>query len=116
VLRRTQWINPAMPVATPLVVGDLRIDVAAHTVHVSGRTLTLSPLEFRLLHVLAREANQVISAANLLHRVWGDAYEGESQILYVYIRELRTKLETDPHRPVRIVTVHGVGYKLVPQE
>jgi DNA-binding response OmpR family regulator len=116
VLRRSQMKNPAWPVAMPLVVGDLCIDVAAHTVHVAGHLLVLTPLEFRLLHTLALKANQVIAVDDLIRWVWGDDYAGETQILYVYIRELRTKLEIDPHRPIRIVTVRGVGYKLVTQE
>jgi len=74
----------------------------------------LSPLEFELLYVLAAEAGRVISQDELLGRVWGAGYEGESQIVYVHIRWLREKLEEDPHHPRRLVTVRGIGYKLVP--
>jgi DNA-binding response OmpR family regulator len=99
-----------------LTVGDLVIDPAAHTVRVGGRTVDLAPREFDLLHALAFEAGRVVSAADLLARVWGAEYEGEPQVVYVHIRWLREKLEEDPNRPRRIVTVRGVGYKLDPLE
>lgn len=115
VLRRSQ--RPTVPEAEPqpLTVGDLAIDPAAHTVTVGGRPVDLSPREFQLLHTLALQAGQVISADDLLARVWGAEYEGEPQVVYVHIRWLREKLEEDPNQPRRILTVRGVGYKLVPQ-
>lgn len=115
-LRRIQTPQSNKLPASELIVGDLTINVAAHTVHLAGRALSLAPLEFRLLHTLAMEANRVFSVEELIRRIWGDAYQGETQVLYVAIRELRMKLEHDPHHPVRIVTVRRVGYKLAPQE
>src|SRR5438093_369650 len=76
----------------------------------------LPPREFDLLYVLAAEAGRVLPVDDLLERVWGAGYEGESQVVYVHIRWLREKVETDSHRPRRIITVRGVGYKLEPQE
>ncbi|MBN1262429.1 MAG: response regulator transcription factor [Anaerolineae bacterium] len=99
--------------ADPLSVGDLVIDVAAHTVTLSGEPVDLAPREFDLLHALAQEAGRVISLDDLLARVWGAEYAGEPQVVYVHIRWLREKLEEDPKHPQRIVTVRGVGYKLV---
>jgi DNA-binding response OmpR family regulator len=99
-----------------LEVGDLVIDPAAHTVTIGGSLLELSPLEFALLHTLALEAGRVVSVDNLLNRVWGAEFNGESQVVYVHIRWLREKLEADPQHPQRIVTVRGVGYKLEPHE
>jgi DNA-binding response OmpR family regulator len=115
VLRRSE--RPTGPVAepTPLTVGDMEIDPAAHTVTLAGRSIELPPREFDLLHTLALEAGRVVSADELLSRVWGAEYEGESQVVYVHIRWLREKLEEDPHNPRRIITVRGVGYKLEPQ-
>jgi DNA-binding response OmpR family regulator len=112
VLRRAE--RPTGPVAEPtsLAVGDMVIDPAAHTVTLAGRSIELPPREFDLLHTLALEAGRVVSADELLSRVWGAEYEGESQVVYVHIRWLREKLEEDPHNPRRIVTVRGVGYKL----
>jgi DNA-binding response OmpR family regulator len=80
-----------------------------------GKALDLSPREFDLLHALALDAGRVLSVDDLLARVWGAEYVGESQVVYVHIRWLRQKLETDASRPTRIVTVRGKGYKLMPQ-
>ena len=103
-----------MPV--PLIVGDLAIDAAAHTVSIGDLQVDLAPKEFDLLHALAIEAGRVVSTDDLLARVWGAEYAGEPQVVYVHIRWLREKLEIDPGHPRRIVTVRGVGYKLQPEE
>ena len=115
VLRRVR--RPMVPVAQEvLTVGDLTIDPAAHIVTVGGQPVALPPREFNLLHALALEAGRVVSTDDLLVRVWGAEYAGEPQVVYVHVRWLREKLEKDPNRPRRIVTVRGVGYKLQPQE
>jgi DNA-binding response OmpR family regulator len=116
VLRRVRPPAPSPTASTPLVVGDLMIDPAAHTVTLGRQPVELTPHEFSLLHVLALEAGHIVSVDDLLARVWGAEYEGESQVVYVHIRWLREKLEQDPNRPHRIVTVRGVGYKLVVDE
>ena len=113
VLRRAAPLPAPAQKYAPLVVGDLEIDPAAHTVTVGGRPVELAPREFDLLHALALEAGHVISADDLLARVWGAEYAGEPQAVYVHIRWLREKLEDDPDHPQRIVTVRRVGYKLV---
>jgi DNA-binding response OmpR family regulator len=115
VLRRVEPPErlPGEPPA-PLVVGDLVLDPAAHTVTLAGQPIELPPREFDLLHALALTPGQVISVDALLDRIWGAGYEGEPQVVYVHIRWLREKLEDDPHNPCRIVTVRGVGYKLEP--
>jgi DNA-binding response OmpR family regulator len=100
----------------PLVAGALTIDPSAHTVTLSGRPLELPPREFDLLYALALDPGRVVSADELLARVWGAEFEGESQVVYVHIRWLREKLEPDPNHPRWIVTVRGVGYRLDPQE
>jgi DNA-binding response OmpR family regulator len=116
VLRRLERPEaPALEMSERLTVGDLTIDPLAHTVVVGERPVELPPREFELLHALALEAGQVLSVDDLLARVWGAEYEGESQVVYVHIRWLREKLEQDPHLPRRVVTVRGVGYKLEPQ-
>jgi DNA-binding response OmpR family regulator len=98
-----------------LVIGDLTIDPAAHIVTLGGKEIDLPPREFDLLHALALEAGNVVSVDDLLTRVWGAEYMGESQVVYVHIRWLREKLEKDPHDPQHIITVRGVGYKLEAQ-
>jgi DNA-binding response OmpR family regulator len=112
VLRRTGGSAPSALDIEPIVVGDLVIDLAAHTVTVAGRSVDLAPREFDLLAALAQEAGRVLSVDDLLARVWGAEYVGEPQVVYVHIRWLREKLETDPKHPKRIITVRGVGYKL----
>jgi DNA-binding response OmpR family regulator len=107
---------PAPSEPGPLILGDLVIDPAAHTVTVAGRLVELPRLEFEMLHTLALNAGQVVSVDELLARVWGAEYQGESQVVYVHMRWLREKLEEDPHRPRRIVTVRNVGYRLVPRD
>jgi DNA-binding response OmpR family regulator len=116
VLRRSERATVPALEPTPLVLGDLMIDPGAHTVTIGDRPVVLSPREFDLLHALALEAGRVVSTENLLARVWGAEYAGESQVVYVHIRWLREKLEKDPNHPRRIVTMRGVGYKLEPQE
>jgi DNA-binding response OmpR family regulator len=118
VLRRAATANPTEqppPPTSTLVAGDLTIDPARHTVICNGKPVNLSPLEFRLLHILAQEMQRVISTEELLRRVWGEQYIGEPQIVYVYMRSLREKLEENPQLPQRILTVRGVGYRFVPQ-
>jgi DNA-binding response OmpR family regulator len=115
VLRRTLPPETA-PMSSALVVGDLTVDPMAHSVTLDGKPVDLPPREFDLLHTLALEAGHVLSAEDLLARVWGAEYAGEPQVVYVHMRWLREKLEQDPRHPRRIVTVRGVGYKLEPQE
>jgi DNA-binding response OmpR family regulator len=116
VLRRS--VHSSVPPAAngPLQVGDLYIDPGAHTVILAGQPIDLAPRTFDLLYVLTLNAGQVLAAEKLLSLVWGAEYEGEPQVLYVHIRWLREKLEENPSDPRRIVTVRGVGYKLVQAE
>lgn len=115
VLRRLQPL-PARNVQKRIEAKDLIIDLAAHTVTVGDKAINLPPRTFDLLVALAQEAGKVVSTNKLLNRVWGAEYEGEPQVIYVHIRWLREKLEENPKYPRRIVTIRGVGYKLVPQE
>ncbi len=115
VLRRTLAPPEANLPPTPVSVGNLEIDPAAHTVTLDGNPLNLSPREFDLLHALAMHPGMVVSTNDLLAQVWGAEFYGEPQVVYVHIRWLREKIETDPDHPQRIITIRGVGYKLVPQ-
>ena len=98
------------------MVGDLTLDPLAHTVTLAGQPLELTRREFDLLHALALRPGQVLSTQDLLSEVWGAEYVGEPQVVYVHIRWLREKLEDKPEKPERILTVRGVGYKLIPKE
>jgi DNA-binding response OmpR family regulator len=113
VLRRSERLETPSPAGALIVAGDLTIDPAAHTVTCAGRPAELGPKAFDLLRVLAINSGQVMSVNELLEQVWGAEYVGEPQVVYVHIRWLREKLEEDPSQPRRILTVHGVGYKLV---
>lgn len=114
VLRRTDSV-PSEVEAKPLTVGDLEINPQSHTVACGGRYLDLSPREFDLLLSLASQPEKVIATEELLRQVWGAEFIGQSQVVYVHIRWLRQKLESDPDHSQRILTVRGVGYKLIPQ-
>ena len=96
-----------------ITVGDLVVDTNACVVTLRGNPVALSPREFDLLQTLALDAGRVVSVDQLLARVWGIEFVGESQVVYVHIRWLREKLEDDPSHPARILTMRGKGYKLV---
>lgn len=95
--------------------GDVAIDLVDHRVRVRGREVALTPTEFKLLALLAQEAGRVVSHQRLLLQVWGAGAVAEVQYLRVFMKQLRAKIEEEPMRPRRIVTVAGVGYRLVPQ-
>jgi DNA-binding response OmpR family regulator len=115
VLRRTEKNSQPERMNQVLTVGDLEIDPGAHTVICAGRTVDLSPREFDLLLLLATQPDKVFSTEDILAQVWGAEFVGQPQVVYVHVRWLRQKLESDPDHPARILTVRGVGYKLVPQ-
>ncbi|MFM8321535.1 MAG: response regulator transcription factor [Chloroflexota bacterium] len=116
VLRRAGAAPQTEKPSERLRAGDLEIDPGAHTVTLGGRVVDLTRREFDLLLALASQPNQVLPADELVARVWGAEFAGQPQVLYVHIRWLRQKLEADPNRPQRILTVRGVGYKLIPQD
>jgi DNA-binding response OmpR family regulator len=93
--------------------GDLHIDPQSHTASLHGQPLDLSPREFELLYALASQADRVVAADDLLAQVWGAEFIGQPQVVYVHIRWLRRKIEADPSHPTRLLTVRGVGYRLV---
>lgn len=109
VFRRTSSSELVMD--TPLVFGDLRLDPKSREVHLQGELIQLTATEFDLLWHLASHPRQVFSRSQLLDRVWGNEYYIDSSTVTVHIRRLREKVEIDPSRPERIVTVWGVGYK-----
>ncbi|MGH2542170.1 MAG: response regulator transcription factor, partial [Ardenticatenaceae bacterium] len=93
-------------------VGDFRMDPATNRVYFGdGRQEALTPIEFRLLHVLMRNAGRTLPHDLLINAVWGYDYEGYSNQIAVYIRRLRAKIEPDPSLPQHLTTVRGVGYK-----
>ena len=93
-------------------VGPIRIDVDRHVVDVRGETITLPLKEFDLLELLMRNAGRVLTRAQIIDRVWGSDYVGDTKTLDVHIKRLRSKVEADPTHPELIVTVRGLGYKM----
>ncbi len=117
VLRRVQ--SPGGITPTPQVAvqaGKLTIDPTSHTVELDGKPVELSPREFDVLYTLGLNAGHLVMTEDLLTQVWGAEFQGQPQVVYVHIRWLREKLEKTPNQPRLIVTVRGLGYKLVPQE
>ena len=92
-------------------VGDLEIDFARHKVSQSGTIIDLSPKEFDLLAFLVKNREQVFSRDQLLEKVWGYDYAGDTRTVDVHIRWLRQKIEVDPANPKHLLTVRGIGYK-----
>jgi DNA-binding response OmpR family regulator len=114
VLRRHESGNESARAASEIVCGEIVMDVSAHQVTLRGEPIDLAPKAFELLRVLALNAGQVMSVDQLIEQVWGVEFYGEPQVVYVHVRWLREKLEDDPSNPKRLLTVRGVGYKLVP--
>jgi two-component system KDP operon response regulator KdpE len=109
-LRLAQQAPPPVQ-KVPIRVGDLVLDPTGHTVSVRGQAVHLSPIEFQLLELLAANAGKVSTHRTLLHRIWGPEYVSETQLLRVYISQLRGKIEEQPARPTYILTEPGVGYR-----
>ena len=91
--------------------GDLQVDLASHTARLDGAPLDMKPREFGLLALLVANKGRAFTRDRILERVWGHDYIGESRTVDVHIRWLREKIESDPSRPQRIITVRGVGYR-----
>ena len=92
-------------------VGDVALDPERHEVRIRGEVVRLPLKEFELLHVLLANAGRVITREQLIDRVWGSDYVGDTKTLDVHVKRLRTKVEPDPAHPARIVTIRGLGYK-----
>jgi len=93
--------------------GDLRVDLARRQVFVAGREVRLTPIEYKLLAFLVKNAGKVLTHRQLLHEVWGPEYGDENHYVRVYVAQLRRKLESDPARPRLLRTEPGVGYRLI---
>lgn len=97
-----------------LEAGPVRLDVERHTVSVRGEGVQLPLKEFELLEMLLRNAGRVLTRMQLIDRVWGSDYVGDTKTLDVHIKRLRAKIESDPADPRHIETVRGLGYKFEP--
>ena len=95
-----------------LEAGPVRMDVERHTVSVNGTSITLPLKEFYLLEYLLRNSGRVLTRGQLIDRVWGVDYVGDTKTLDVHVKRLRSKIEPDPANPKHLITVRGLGYKL----
>jgi two-component system response regulator RegX3 len=109
VLRRK--IEPAVDVDSVLVAGELRLDSDRHQVTLAGKQIAFPLKEFELLELLMENVNRVLTRGQIIDRVWGANYFGDTKTLDVHIKRLRSKIEEDPARPKYIQTVRGLGYK-----
>jgi two-component system response regulator RegX3 len=92
-------------------VGNIRMDIERHSVTVNGVAVSLPLKEFELLEFLLRNEGRVLTRGQLIDRVWGGDYYGDTKTLDVHIKRLRSKIEVDPANPVLIQTIRGLGYK-----
>lgn len=96
-----------------LIGGPVQMDVARHEVSVRGESISLPPKEFELLEAFLRRKGRLLTRDYLIEEVWGADYFGDTRTLDVHVKRLRRKLEDDPHNPVHLVTVRGLGYKFI---
>ena len=109
VLRRRSEPEELSPAA--LEAGPVRMDVDRHTVTVNGSNVSLPLKEFELLEMLLRNAGRVLTRGQLIDRIWGADYVGDTKTLDVHVKRLRAKIEPEPGSPQYLVTVRGLGYK-----
>lgn len=102
------------PDAGAIQGGPVRMDVERHVVTVNGESVAMPLKEFELLEMLLRNAGRVMTRSQLIDRVWGADYVGDTKTLDVHIKRLRSKIEPDPSSPRYVVTVRGLGYKFEP--
>jgi len=99
-----------------LEAGPVRMDVDRHTVTVGGEPVSFPLKEFELLELLLRNAGRVLTRGQLIDRVWGSDYVGDTKTLDVHVKRVRAKVEPDPGNPQHLLTVRGLGYRFVDDE
>ncbi|MFM8514818.1 MAG: response regulator [Actinomycetota bacterium] len=109
VLRRHGEVEEMIPPAVES--GPVRMDIERHVVTVRGTQVAMPLKEFDLLEILVRNSGRVLTRGQLIDRVWGSDYVGDTKTLDVHIKRLRAKVEEDPSNPVHLLTVRGLGYK-----
>ena len=98
---------------TTRAFGGLRIDLTMHAVEIDGKPIHLTPSEFRLLALLAATPGRVRTRREIMQHLWQSSYVGDERACDVHVSNLRRKIEPDPAKPTRLVTVRGVGYRLL---
>ncbi len=113
VLRRSQADLAPAGASEILRAGRIEMDTEAHEVSVAGKKIQMPLREFELLELLLQNADRVLTRNQILDRIWGLNYIGDTKTLDVHVKRIRSKIEEDPSRPAALVTVRGLGYKLV---
>ncbi|WP_042338994.1 response regulator transcription factor [Desulfosporosinus youngiae] len=108
---RLRRMNLSEETDSQVVRGELRIDIKGFRVYVRGEETELTPKEFELLRVLLEQPGRVYSRDDLLERIWGYEYDGDTRTVDVHVRHLRLKIEKDPSNPEYIETLRGIGYR-----
>jgi two-component system response regulator RegX3 len=111
VLSRKGLAKPAVETDGLLVGGSVKMDVERHQVFVNDVKVSMPLKEFELLELLLENVDRVLTRGQIIDRVWGHDYFGDTKTLDVHIKRLRSKVEADPSRPVHLITVRGLGYK-----
>ena len=107
-------LRRAGPSLEPVItIGGLVVDLEKRLVTVEGREVNLTPHQFDILRVLARDPGKLVTHRALLREVWGPGYGSESNLLHVHVSQLRRRIEPDPARPRYLITAPGAGYRLV---
>jgi two-component system response regulator RegX3 len=94
-----------------IAAGEVRMDLERHTVSVRGEEISMPLKEYELLEFLLRNAGRVLTRGQLIDRVWGADYFGDTKTLDVHIKRIRSRIEKDPSEPVMLLTVRGLGYR-----
>jgi two-component system KDP operon response regulator KdpE len=113
-LRRSAQISGRSPLAV-YRTGPIEVDLNRRHIQISGNEVRLTRIEYKLLEVLIRHADQIVSYGRLLKEVWGTGDQAQIPFLRVYMRHLRTKLELDPAHPRYLLTQPGLGYRIATQ-
>lgn len=109
VLRR--GVEPQVEIGNVIEAGGVRMDIERHEVEVNGQRVQMPLKEFELLELLLENVNRVLTRGQIIDRVWGANYFGDTKTLDVHVKRIRSKIEEDPARPKHLVTVRGLGYK-----
>ena len=109
VLRRN--VEPPVSHSNVLEAGPVRMDLERHEVLVHGKKVAMPLKEYELLELLMENVNRVLTRGQIIDRVWGSNYFGDTKTLDVHVKRIRSKIEDDPARPVHLLTVRGLGYK-----
>jgi two-component system response regulator RegX3 len=111
ILRRLADPTPVVAADGIIEAGSVRLDSERHVVTVHGNKVSMPLKEFELLELLMENINRVLTRGQIIDRVWGPNYFGDTKTLDVHVKRIRSKIEDDPARPVHLLTVRGLGYK-----